>query len=455
MNNYPIRVFEAFAGYGSQSIALERLAADYPLFKFSVVGISEIDKYAISAYRAIHGDTAVNFGDIMHIDWQQVPDFDLLTYSFPCQDISSAGRQRGFAQGSGTRSSCLWACADAIKAKRPKFLLMENVKALMQRKFAADFSKWRDWLGGQDYTNYFQIVNARDYGVPQNRERVFMVSIRGEHQRFFFPKKMTLERRLRDILENNVDESYYLKPQQVERIVKHCERKVAEGCGFKVNFQSPDGISGAIKTKEGQREYDTYIKESTACAIRGRGIDNTQQLEIGSTVANTITTVQKDCMVIEPLIMGYTRDKTGKVVSHHLKDISNTIVASNHGHSGTTAQYLVEPLISINPIGHKLEFKGSNSIKHIAPALRATDYKCPHVVYNGYRIRKLTPRECFRLMDVSDHDIDKIQDAGLSKTQQYKLAGNSIVVSCLYHIFRKMFIDLSNEQCGYVQLLLF
>lgn len=149
MNNYPIRVFEAFAGYGSQSIALERLAADYPLFKFSVVGISEIDKYAISAYRAIHGDTAVNFGDIMHIDWQQVPDFDLLTYSFPCQDISSAGRQRGFAQGSGTRSSCLWACADAIKAKRPKFLLMENVKALMQRKFAADFSKWRDWLGGK------------------------------------------------------------------------------------------------------------------------------------------------------------------------------------------------------------------------------------------------------------------------------------------------------------------
>lgn len=87
--------------------------------------------------------------------------------------------------------------------------------------------------------------------------------------------------------------------------------------------------------------------------------------------------------------------------------------------------------------------------------MRATDYKCPHVVYKDFRIRKLTPRECFRLMDVSDSDIDKIQNAGISKTQQYKLAGNSIVVSCLYHIFRKMFLDLNNEQPGYVQLSLF
>lgn len=144
MSNNTIRVFEAFAGYGSQSIALQRLANDFADFRFTVVGISEIDKHAIAAYRAIHGDHAPNFGDIMHIDWLQVPDFDLLTYSFPCQDISSAGRQRGFAQGSGTRSSCLWACVDAISAKHPKWLLMENVKALTQRKFAKDFYKWRE-----------------------------------------------------------------------------------------------------------------------------------------------------------------------------------------------------------------------------------------------------------------------------------------------------------------------
>lgn len=338
--------------------------------------------------KTIEGDAKTMSGDIMHIDWLQVPDFDLLTYSFPCQDISSAGRQRGFSQGSGTRSSLLWACADAIEAKHPKYLLMENVKALTQKKFAKDFYKWREWLSVQGYTSYYQILNAKEYGIPQNRERVFMVSVLGEHQRFFFPKTIPLEYRLKDILEDHVDESYYLKPQQVESIVKHCERKIAEGCGFKVNFQTPDGISGAIKTKEGQREYDTYIKEPlnpdtkgnsrtitahyhklgytdfssdlcphtgvmefSACALRGRGEGWVQQLEIGGNIANTITTVQKDSMVLEPLFLGYTRDHKGKVVSHNLKDISNTIVASNHGRNGSTAQYLVEPMIYSSPHG--------------------------------------------------------------------------------------------------------
>lgn len=311
MRNYTIRVFEAFAGYGSQSIALHRLSADHPCFQYEVVGISEIDKNAIKAYRAIHGESTPNFGDIMYIDWSQVPCFDLLTYSFPCQDISSAGRQRGFSQGSGTRSSLLWACVDAIVAKHPKYLLMENVKALTQKKFAKDFYKWREWLSDQGYTSYFQILNAKEYGVPQNRERVFMVSILGEHQRFFFPKTILLEHRLKDISEDHVDESYYLKPQQVERIFNHCKRKIVEGCGFKVNFQTPDGISGA-------------------------------------------TTVSKDSMVLNPMFLGYTRDHNGKVVSHHLKDVSNTIVASNHGRNGTTAQYIVEPMIYSNPHGYNI-----------------------------------------------------------------------------------------------------
>lgn len=431
MSNNTIRVFEAFAGYGSQSIALQRLANDFADFRFTVVGISEIDKHAITAYRAIHGDHAPNFGDIMHIDWPQVPDFDLLTYSFPCQDISSAGRQRGFAQGSGTRSSCLWACADAISAKHPKWLLMENVKALTQKKFAKDFYKWREWLSDQGYTSYFQVLNAKEYGIPQNRERVFMVSVLGEHQRFFFPKTVPLEHRLKDILEDNVDESYYLKPQQVESIIKHCEHKVAEGCGFKVYFQSPDGISSAIKTKEGQPEYDTYIKEPLNTDFSSDLCPHTGVMEYS------------------PLFLGYTRDHKGKVVSHNLKDISNTIVASNHGRNGSTAQYLVEPMIYSSP--HGSNFGGKN----LAPTVTPSAYADNNFLVKDFRIRKLTPREAFRLMDVADSDIDKIQQAGISKTQQYKLAGNSIVVSCLYHVFRKMFIDHSNEQKGYVQLSLF
>ena len=150
-----IRVFEAFAGYGSQSMALRRLAEDYPRFSFEVVGISEIDRYALQAYRAVHGDVT-NYGDITRIDWGKVPDFDLLTYSFPCTDISSAGKQQGFTEGSGTRSSLLWKCRKAILAKRPGWLLMENVKALVSEKFLPLFREWEQWLASIGYRNYTQ-----------------------------------------------------------------------------------------------------------------------------------------------------------------------------------------------------------------------------------------------------------------------------------------------------------
>lgn len=254
-----IRVFEAFAGYGSQAMACKRLQRDYPdKVGFEFVGISEIDNYAIAAYKAVHGDTP-NFGDISAIDWTQVPDFDLLTYSFPCQDISTAGKQRGFNEGSGTRSSLLWECKRAIEVKRPKFLLMENVKALTQKKFMPDFQRWIDMLTDMGYTNFWQVLNAKNFGIPQNRERVFMVSILGEAT-FEFPKPFHLEKHLRDVLEGNVPEEYYLRPEQVERILAHCDRKQAEGCGFKPNFQESGGVSGTITTMYGQRQTDTYLK---------------------------------------------------------------------------------------------------------------------------------------------------------------------------------------------------
>jgi DNA (cytosine-5)-methyltransferase 1 len=257
-----LRVFEAFAGYGSQAIALKRLARFYPPLKLEFVGISEIDKNAVIAYKAIHGDIR-NYGDISAIDWNEVPDFDLFTYSFPCQDISNAGLQRGFTEGSGTRSSLLWECKKAIEAKHPKYLLMENVKALTQKKFMPYFKMWADCLEGYGYKNFWKVLNSKHYGVPQNRERVFMVSIRddGDNPSYTFPEPFPLQKRLKDILEKEVDESFYLRQEQVQRIVAHCERKVAEGCGFKTNFTDGSSVSGTIKTKEGTREYDTYVKE--------------------------------------------------------------------------------------------------------------------------------------------------------------------------------------------------
>lgn len=248
-----IRVFEAFAGYGSQAMALKRLQRDFSdEVAFDFVGISEIDAYAIAAYEAVHGDTP-NFGDISEIDWAQAPDFDLFTYSFPCQDISTAGKQRGFIEGCGSRSSLLWECRRAIEAKRPRFLLMENVKALVQKKFMPEFQRWIDTLANLGYTSFWQVLNAKDFGVPQNRERVFMVSILGEAT-FEFPKPFPLEKRLRNVLEENVDEQYYLSDAQTQRILAHCERKVAEGCGFKPNFQDEGG---------GMRNNNNHVRSKT------------------------------------------------------------------------------------------------------------------------------------------------------------------------------------------------
>lgn len=176
-----------------------------------------------------------------------------------CQDISTAGKQRGFNEGSGSRSSLLWECRRTIEVKRPKYLLMENVKALVQKKFMPEFQRWIDTLSELGYTSFWQVLNAKDYGVPQNRERVFMVSIIGEAT-FEFPKPFPLEKRLRDVLEENVPEEYYLRPEQVERILAHTEKHKERGNGFSHKFEDGGGISGTILTAYGSRPTDTMLK---------------------------------------------------------------------------------------------------------------------------------------------------------------------------------------------------
>ena len=233
-----IRVFEAFAGYGSQSLALERLKRDYPDFEFEVVGISEIDKYAIQAYNALHPGIT-NYGDISKIEWEKVPDFDLLTYSFPCTDISNAGQQKGFGECSGTRSSLLWECRKAIIAKKPKYLLMENVKALVSKKFFPMLKNWIRELQEYGYTNFMQVLNAKDYGVPQNRERVFIVSILDENAKYEFPEPFPLEKRLNDVLEDEVDEKYYLSDKMIECFENRTQIAKEKGNGFR--FAPTDG----------------------------------------------------------------------------------------------------------------------------------------------------------------------------------------------------------------------
>ena len=211
----PLRLIELFAGIGSQTQALTNIGIAH-----KVVAISEIDKYAIQSYEAMHGK-ANNLGDIRKIE--ELPDADLWTYSFPCQDISVAGKGAGIKEG--TRSGLLFEVERLLrvaseKGTLPKYLLLENVKNLVSKKFKADFDKWLDFLAELGYTNYWKVLNAKDYGIPQNRERVFCISIRGKHEPFVFPKPKELTIRLRDMIDEMVDEKFYLKESTIRSILR-------------------------------------------------------------------------------------------------------------------------------------------------------------------------------------------------------------------------------------------
>lgn len=156
-----------------------------------------------------------------------------MTYSYPCTDISNAGKQAGLEEGSGTRSSLLWECRKPIIAKHPKYLLMENVKALVSKKFMPDFRKWLDFLAGEGYENSWQILNAKDFGVPQNRERVFCVSILGGGW-YNFPKPIPLEKRLKDVLEDKADEKFYLKDERVTEFLKNLPEETKKKYGIEL-----------------------------------------------------------------------------------------------------------------------------------------------------------------------------------------------------------------------------
>lgn len=211
----PLRLIELFAGIGSQTQALTNIGIAH-----RVVAISEIDKYAIQSYEAMHGK-ANNLGDIRKIE--ELPDADLWTYSFPCQDISVAGKGAGIKEG--TRSGLLFEVERLLrvaseKETLPKYLLLENVKNLVSKKFKADFDKWLDFLSELGYTNYWKVLNAKDYGIPQNRERVFCVSIRGKYEPFVFPKPKKLTIRLRDMIDEMVEEKFYLKENTIRSILR-------------------------------------------------------------------------------------------------------------------------------------------------------------------------------------------------------------------------------------------
>lgn len=229
-----INVITTFSGYDSQCLALRKAGIEFDLVawaEFDPQSKQPLEKQpAVIAHNLLFPEYKDrNLGDMAKADWQKFKgiDIDLFTYSFPCTDISQAGLMKGLSRDSGTRSSCLWYCEAAISTLRPKYLLMENVKALVSKKFMPDFMQWYDVLQDIGYTNYWSIMNAKDYGVPQNRERVFMVSIRNDLDResFLFPSPFKLERTLADVLEEDADKSFYLKDDMVKKFLRNNEKE--------------------------------------------------------------------------------------------------------------------------------------------------------------------------------------------------------------------------------------
>ena len=206
-----IKVLELFGGIGACSKALERLGIDYEIADYV-----EIDKYAVASFNAIHN---TNFEPQDICEWDKAIEVDLIMHGSPCQDFSLAGKQAGGDEGSGTRSSLMYETIRIVGKLRPKYVIWENVKNLLSKKHIHNFNAYLETMEQLGYTNYYQVLNAKDYGIPQNRERVFTVSIRKDIDAgFVFPKKQELKLKLKDMLEDFVSDNYFLTNEQIKRI---------------------------------------------------------------------------------------------------------------------------------------------------------------------------------------------------------------------------------------------
>ena len=370
-------------------------------------------------FNGLENDSKETVYDIEVEDDHSFTVFNTIVHN--CQDISVAGKGKGFEKGAGTRSGLLWECEKVIRAKKPKYLLMENVKNLVAKKFKPGFEEWLEALEELGYTNYYSVLNAKDYGIPQNRERVFCVSILGEHEPYEFPEKETLELRLKDILEHEVDEKFYLDNDKAKQLIATVSEK------YDINETTP--TDGGLKEPKPKEVANTILARYDA------GISNQQST---------------GTMVIEPIAerIGGIFDKDGE--RHQAgavwdkEQLAPTLDTMQGGWrqpsvfiKNNTKQGYIE---ATDGDGVDLAFPSSNTRrgrvqKELAQTLDTSDSKG---VIENLRIRKLTPKECWRLMGISDDDFEKAQEVN-SNTQLYKQAGNAIVVDVLEAIFTNMF----------------
>ena len=251
----PIRLIELFAGYGSQALALERLG-----FNFEHWRVVEFDKYAVTTYNALHGTNFYprDINKVKSLDVWETEKYEyIMTYSFPCTDLSLAGKGEGMKKG--TRSGLLWEVERLLSSSRelPQILVMENVPMIHSVKHKEDFDEWIQFLAKLGYNNHWKDLNAKNFGIPQNRVRTFMVSILGDYE-YEFPEPFPLKKRLKDLLEDNVDEKYFLSQQLIETLSK--KTPTFDRSKQFQPFEEPyDNIAKTITTRSGQRPPDNFL----------------------------------------------------------------------------------------------------------------------------------------------------------------------------------------------------
>ena len=525
-----LKVRTLFSGIGSPESALKKLGVD-----FEIVDFCEIDKYAVKSYCAIHGvDESKNLGDISKVWGRDLPYADLLVWGFPCQDISVAGKQRGITEGE-TRSGLYYEGFRILKETRPKYSIIENVKNLVGKSFRADFESMLDDIESIGYNNYWKVLNAKNYGIPQNRERVFIVSIRKDVDTgdFAFPEGFDNGLRLKDFLEDEVDEKFYISQDKVNKIINSafmqektriqngngiCQTLLArdykdpkcvpidksynnpkviqignivdtgnwnnpqrgriysaEGCSPSLNTVGGGGLEPKILRPE-RTEYGKAIRKQYEAGEVEESRHNMTELhprEDG--ISNTLTTVQKDNMLLEPKIVCEQRTDEGlRFFKDGCVGTLRTIDACGDKRvlvkEATKQGYAIaEEGDSINIAFPNSETRRGRVDKECAQTLETscnqaviiggeqkhqaikTDGICTTLsasmgmgggyvpMHNyDYRIRKLTPKECWRLMGFTDEEFQRAVDAGVSNSQLYKQAGNSIVVDVLEYIFRNL-----------------
>lgn len=389
-----IRLIELFAGIGSQAMALRDLGADFEHWR-----VVEFDPNAVTSYNAIHG-THFEPQDITKITGADLGITDvekycyIMTYSFPCQDLSSAGKQRGMKKGSGTRSGLLWEVERLLNevGSLPQVLLMENVTEVHGEKNAGHFQDWISFLESKGYSNYWQDINASDYGVAQNRDRCIMVSILGQYN-YKFPRRIQLEKTMEDYLEPDVESRYFVKTEKAERLI---QRLIDEG-QIEPGIIQIEETGGALKMENpgivvvGSLNPEKEIQDR----VRVLGVDGICQA--------LRATDYKD----PPKILGTIYTDVSEDFQRGLYPIARCVKASAH---------------DLGIVQMQAERREEGGAVYLM---------------RTYFVRRLTARECWRLMDFSDSDYEKAEAVN-SQSQLYREAGNSIVKNVLMAVFGQM-----------------